>query len=74
MAFLQGFGPMPERVLHFCCGQFAATREAMHGRSRQFYQDALLYMRPENNDLAGHHQASRTYVMGVRLQQLLNPI
>ena len=64
---------MPEKILHYCCGQFAATREAIRGRSRQFYQDALLYMRPENNDLTGNHHTTRQYVMGVCLQTLHEP-
>lgn len=63
---------MPEKVFHHCCGQFAATREAIRGRSQSFYQDALLYLRPSNNDLTGHHRANRQYVMGVCLQHLID--
>lgn len=62
---MQGFGPMPEKVVHICCGQFAATRNAIQTRSQEFYQEALLFMRPENNDIRGNHHTSRQYVIGV---------
>ena len=65
LVVLQGFGPMPEKVVHICCGQFAATKQAIRHRDRQFYQEALLYMRPENNDIRGNHKHSRQYVVGV---------
>ncbi|KAK9863320.1 hypothetical protein WJX84_006971 [Apatococcus fuscideae] len=60
----QGFGPLPEKVVHICCGQFAATSKAIMGRSQEFYQEALLYMRPQNNDIRGNHKTNRQYVVG----------
>ena len=48
-----GFGAAPGGVQYVCCAQFIVGAPRIRTRDRAFYQAALDYIQPDNNDLRG---------------------
>jgi len=57
-----GLGAMPDIVRFPCCSQFAVTREAVHLRSRFFWQQNIHYM--EHNDIQASNLREKSHMVG----------
>lgn len=57
-----GLGAMPKTISFPCCSQFAVTRDAVHLRSRFFWQQNLHYL--EHNDIQASNIKPKMHMVG----------